>query len=191
MTSALTRPAPQAIETERLLIRLPLPGDGAEVNTAIRETFDELHVWMDWAQHLPTVQETEEHIQRAHTDFVTATDFPYFAFLKASDTFVLATGLHPKDWAVPKFEIGYWCRASLQGQGYVTEAIRKLTSVGFEVMEANRIEIRCEPRNLRSRRVAERAGFHLEAVLRNDKRRPDRELRDTLVYSLLPPGYEP
>ncbi len=191
MTSAIERLAPQRIETERLLIRIPMPGDGAEVNAAVRETFDKLHVWMDWAQHLPTAQETEEIVRGAHNSFVAATDFSYFAFLKTSSTFVLAAGFHLKDLAVPKLEIGYWCRASLQGQGYVTEAVRKLTSVGFEVMKANKIEIRCEPRNLPSQRVAERAGYHLEAVLRNDKRRPDGELRDTLVYSLLPQEYKP
>ena len=175
---------PETIETERLILRLPLAGDGPEVHAAIQETFEELHLRMDWADHLPTIEEIEENSQNAHDHFIARTDFPFRAYLKSTNRFVLSCGLHPKDWSVPKFEIGYWCRASMQGQGYVTEAVRALTLVALENLKANRIEICCDSRNLRSRRVAELAGYSLEATLRNDQRAPDGELRDTLVYAL-------
>ena len=181
---------PETIETERLLLRSPLPGDGAEVNAAIQETFEELHLWMDWAQRLPTIEETEEISRNAYNSFVARTDFPFRAYLKNTNKFVLACGLHPKDWDVPKFEIGYWCRASMQGQGYVTEAVRALTLLGFENLKANKIEIRCDPRNLRSCRVAEIGGYSLEATLKNDQKTPDGRLRDTLIYALLPSQYK-
>jgi RimJ/RimL family protein N-acetyltransferase len=181
---------PETIETERLLLRSPLPGDGPEVNAAIQETFTELHRWMDWAQQLPSIEETEEISRNAYSHFVAQTDFPFRAYLKGTNKFVLACGLHPKDWDVPKVEIGCWCRASMQGQGYVTEAVRALTLVGIGNLKANKIEIRCDSRNLRSRRVAELAGYSLEATLRNDQRTPDGKLRDTIVYALLPSEYK-
>ena len=34
-------------------------------------------------------------------------------------------GLHRIDWAVPKFEIGYWARTSHAGRGYITEDVYK------------------------------------------------------------------
>ncbi len=111
------------------------------------------------------------------------------AFLKSTGEFVLGSGLHPRDWEVPKFEIGYWCRTSQQGCGYVAEAVRALTRVGFEQMGANRIEIRCDPRNICSRRVAERAGYKLEVKLRHEQVSPDGALRNTLIYSLFPDKY--
>jgi RimJ/RimL family protein N-acetyltransferase len=61
--------------------------------------------------------------------------------------------------------------------------------VGFEQLGANRIEIRCDARNSRSRRVAERAGYRLEAELKNDIRAPDGLLRNTLIYALFPDEY--
>jgi RimJ/RimL family protein N-acetyltransferase len=112
-------------------------------------------------------------------------DFTVHAFLRDTGRFVLGAGLHPLNWEVPKFEIGYWCRASMQGTGYVTEVVRELTTAAFHEMSANRVEIRCDSRNQRSRRVAERAGFRLEAELRWDDRANDGSLRDTLVYVLL------
>jgi RimJ/RimL family protein N-acetyltransferase len=181
---------PESVETERLILRSPLLSDALEVNAAIQETFEELHLWMDWAHHLPTVEETEENSRNAHDNFIARTDFPFRAYLKNTNEFVLSSGLHPKDWDVPKFEIGYWCRASMQGQGYVTEAVHALTLIGFEHLKANRMEIRCDSRNLRSRRVAELVGYRLEATLINDQRAPDGKLRDTLVYALLPSEYK-
>jgi RimJ/RimL family protein N-acetyltransferase len=184
---AKVRPAfPEQIETERLLIRAPREGDGAEINAAIRETYADLHEWMDWAGYLPEVEETEHRRQVARASFLAGEDFGVQVHLKTTDAFVLCAGLHPLNWAVPKFEIGYWCRAAFQGRGYVTETVRALTRVGLEVFGANRIEIRCDARNLRSRRVAERAGYTLEATLKNETVRPDGSLRDTQIYVMFP-----
>ena len=37
---------PESFETERLLIRSPLPGDGRELYAAVRESIEELTPWM-------------------------------------------------------------------------------------------------------------------------------------------------
>ena len=46
-----------------------------------------------------------------------------------------------------------------------------------------RVEIRTSSDNPRSRGVAERAGFPLEAVLKEDYRQIDGALRDTCIYA--------
>lgn len=186
MTSPNLRELPDSIETERLLIRSPRPGDGAEVNAAIRESLDSLQKWMSWALRVPSVQESEERCRRVREAFLKRTDLPFHLYLKGTDTFVGASGLHPQDWEVPKFHIGYWCRKSFEGQGYITEAVLGITRFGFEVLDAQRIEICCDPNNIRSRRVAERAGYCLEAELRNARRTTDGKLGNTLVFAMLP-----
>ena len=90
--------------------------------------------------------------------------------------------MHPRDWSVPSFEIGYWLRSSTVGKGYITEAVEALTQAAFQHLHAERIIIRCDSRNVRSARVAERAGYTLEATLRRDARAPDGSLRDTLQF---------
>lgn len=114
---------PDHFETERLLIRSPLPGDGAEVNAAIRETIDDLQPWMDWATPVPSVEDTEEFCRRARCEFLGRAGLPLWLFLKGTNTFVGGSGLHRIDWKVPRFEIGYWCRKRFQGQGYITERV--------------------------------------------------------------------
>ena len=185
----IRRKCPPVIETKRLILRVPSAPDAPAVNAAQGESFAELHRWMKWADRPITLEETTAYARMASELFGGGEDFPLWAFLKSGGEFVLASGLHHPDWDVPKFEIGYWCRTSYQGRGYVTEAVRALTRVGFEQLEANRIAILCDARNGRSRRVAERAGYRLEAELKNDSRAPDGLLRNTLIYALFPDEY--
>lgn len=183
MTQQRILPLPR--ETQRLILRPPSPENAAAIQEAIEESFPELHVWMDWAVTLQSLEETKAILTRARARYESMEDFGVHAFLKDTGRFVLGAGLHPLNWGVPKFEIGYWCRTSMQGKGYVTEVVKELTAAAFRDMAAKRVEIRCDSRNQRSRRVAERAGFRLEAELQYDDRANDGSLRDTLIYALL------
>jgi len=145
-------------ETERLILRTPLPTDADAIQEALEESFADLHIWMDWAATLQSLDDTKAIIERHQANYKSAEDFTVSAFLKDTGRFVLNAGLHPCNWRVPKFEIGYWCRTSMQGKGYVTEVVRELTAAAFRDMAAQRVEIRCDSRNRRSRRVAERVG---------------------------------
>jgi RimJ/RimL family protein N-acetyltransferase len=189
MTSPILKEVPEAFETERLLIRAPRFGDGAEVNAAVLETFDDLRLWMPWARQRPTLEDSEVNAREACCAFLQRTELRLHLFLKGTETLVGCSGLHGINWDIPVFEIGYWCRSRFQGQGYITEAVRGITVFGFEVLRARRLAIRCDSRNERSRRVAERVGYRLEGTLRSDDLSPDGEPRDTLVFSLLPEEY--
>jgi RimJ/RimL family protein N-acetyltransferase len=178
---------PDSFETERMTIRSPMPGDGAELQAAIAESIDDLRPWLAWATHIPTVEEEEVAVRRGRARFLTREDLWLLLFLKGTHTLVGGSGLHRMDWDVPSFEIGYFVRSRFAGQGYITEAARGVTRFAFETLGARRVEIRCDARNERSRRVAERAGFELEATLRNHTVAVGGELRDTLIYVRLEP----
>ena len=181
---------PESFETERLIIRIPRAGDGLAVNAAILENIEELQQWMPWAHPAPAAEDTEIVCRQAYSRFIAREDFHLQLWLKDSGIFIGSSGLHPRDWAVPSFEIGYWCRKQFQGQGYITEAVHGITRFGFETVGARRIFIRCDARNTRSRRVAERAGYELEAELRNDAVGTDGELRNTLIFARLKNNYD-
>jgi len=65
----------------------------------------------------------------------------------------------------------------------VTEAVNALAEYAFQQIKAVRVELITDEENVSSRRVAERSGFVLEGVLRNERRAPDRTLRNTCVYA--------
>jgi RimJ/RimL family protein N-acetyltransferase len=189
MTSPVLRDFPGFFETERLIVRCFKPGDGPVVNAAIVESLENLRPWMPWAQTAPTIEQTEEHLRRAQAHWIERTDLPLGIWVKETGEYVGGTGLHRMDWEVPRFEIGYWCSVRFEGRGYITEAVRGLTRFAFDVLGANRVEIRCHTVNIRSRAVAERAGYPLEATLRNHVRGVDGTLRDMMVFTLLPEEY--
>src|SRR5512145_1492758 len=114
---------PDHFETERLLLRAPRAGDGAVVNAAIIESLEKLRPWMPWAHPAPAVTDTETHSRRMAARFILREDLPLYLFRKSDGLFVGGSGLHRIDWSVPRLEIGYWVRASLEGQGYITEAV--------------------------------------------------------------------
>jgi RimJ/RimL family protein N-acetyltransferase len=178
----LFQPFPPFVETPRLLLRAPRPGDGLAVNDAVRETFASLHQWMPWAREMPTPEESENFARESAQRYRQGEDFPILLWSRETDELVGASGLHPRDWAVPSFEIGYWLRASCEGKGYMGETVEALTQAAFTHLNAERIIIRCDARNVRSARVAQRAGYTLEATLRRDSRGVDGSLRDTLQF---------
>ncbi|MFN8471569.1 MAG: GNAT family protein [Anaerolineae bacterium] len=189
MSDPILRDFPDAFETERLLLRCPRPGDGPEISRAVNETLDSLRLWMPWAQEPATAQISELTARRARVRFLERADLMLLLFLKGTDIMVGASGLHRIDWAVPRFEIGYWCRQRFQGLGYVSEAVGGITTFAFDTLGAERVEIHMDSRNLASRRVAEKAGYQLEGELRNHSRDVQGELRDTLVFALTPDSH--
>ena len=142
---------PESFETERLVIRSPLPGDGPEVHAAIRESIEELSAWMAWPNEHRTVDDSEANARRARVAFMARSELRLHIYLKGADTLVGIAGLQGIDWEVPKFEIGYWCRTSFTGNGYITEAVRAITHIAFDTMGARRVEIRCDPTTSRAR----------------------------------------
>ena len=87
-------------------------------------------------------------------------------------------------------EIGYWARADVRGRGVMTRALRLLAAHALGT-GAERVQLRADVLNVPSRRVAEKAGFTLEGVLRaaHWNYRLGRR-QDWAMYSLLPGDLE-
>src|SRR5215472_5789235 len=86
-------------------------------------------------------------------------------------------------------EIGYWIHKDHINQGLATEATAALTKVAFGIEHVTRIEIHCDPNNLRSAAVPRKLGFCHEATLRQRTRTPDGRPRDTMIWTLLADEY--
>lgn len=175
---------PTEFTTKRLLLRTAMPGDGKAVFHALKASANELKPWMPFAQKEQSLEEVEENIRQAYVNFLKREDLRLLVFLRKSGEFIASTGLHRINWAVRKFEIGYWIDSRFSGNGYVTEAVEGITDFARKELNARRIEIRCDARNVKSRAIPERLGFQLEGILRNDDLSADgMELRDTCVYA--------
>lgn len=174
---------PESFDTPRLTIRAPRWGDGAAVNEAIHESAEQLRLWLPFAENVPSLEESEVHVRKARLQFLERTDMVLHVLDRHTDQFVGSSGLHRMDWNARCFEIGYWIRSSRAGEGLMTEAVRGIEQFAITYLEANRLEIRCDARNVRSAKVAERAGYTLEGVLRKMRRDSTGTLADMMVFA--------
>jgi len=186
---------PERIETENLVLRSPRRGDGAIVNAAVQASLDELGPWLPWAGADLSVDESEANCRRQQAKFMLREDFVFLIFAREAGgqegELLGGTGLHRIDWGLRRFEIGYWRKTGCEGRGIVTEATKAMARLAFDALGARRVELRMDDSNERSWKVAERAGFTLEALLRFDALNPRGEPRSTRVYARVRGAEEP
>lgn len=175
---------PTELYTDRLYIRIPRSGDGKTVFDAIQASIHELKEWLPFVHEELSEEKCELNLREARAKFYTREDMRLLLFLRDSGQLIGSSGLHNPNWNVPKFEIGYWLDSRYRGNGYMTEAVNGIAEFAFSELKANRVVIRCDTLNHKSRAIPERLGFVLEGTLRNDDRSADGlRLRDTHVYA--------
>jgi RimJ/RimL family protein N-acetyltransferase len=79
-------------------------------------------------------------------------------------------------------EIGYMMGPNERGKGYCTEAVQLMVDYLFLSKDISRIQLTLSVKNKASERVAEKAGFTREGVIRKTSRGAR---RDSYIYSIL------
>lgn len=108
------------------------------------------------------------------------------AIVSASDRELLGSiSLRVASWDNRRGELGYLVFAHARGRDVATRSVRLLARFAFERLGLRRVEILAATGNRASQRVAEKAGFTREGVLRSymDNRG---ERLDMVAFSLLP-----
>lgn len=187
-TNKVANPA-YRIHTQRLVLRCWNPIDAPLLKTSVDESLDHLRPWMPWAANEPQEIELKiELLRRFRGEFDLGQNYVYGIF-NTDETQVLGgTGLHPRigDQAL---EIGYWIHKDFINQGLATETSAALTRVAFEVCHVRRVEIHCDPANVRSASVPRRLGFIHEATLQKRLPLTDEQYADKMVWSLFVEQY--
>ena len=179
---------PTEMETKRLLIRCPRPGDGVVVHTSVLESLAALRKFpasLPWAMEEPTVEASEKFCCDGSASYDLGTNMPMLVFLKGDNVHVGNVGLHDFSWQVPKCEIGFWGRSTYSGRGLITEAVQAVTSFGFDRLGMRRIEALPDEDNRSSCRLCERAGYELEGTLKSYRAWTDRIPRNVRVYAIV------
>ena len=83
-------------------------------------------------------------------------------------------------------EVGYWTRREARGKGVAARAVRLAAGWFLGELGGERLELRADTRNAASIRVAEKAGFTKEGVIRSARTNARDGTRiDYVLYSLL------
>jgi len=163
--SAAAHPAvPHRIATARVVVRAYDVSDAEALDLVMLENHERLRAWMPWAWDEPQTLDTRRNLLTYFRRRLDAgEDFTMGMFDANSGALLGGTGLHPRD-APDTLEIGYWLAADAEGKGLMREAVAALTQVALGFGLASRVEIRCDPANVRSRSVPEVLGFEHERV---------------------------
>jgi ribosomal-protein-alanine N-acetyltransferase len=112
-----------------------------------------------------------------------------FAILRKADGVLMgAVGIHPYPNGF-RAELGYWIGVDYWGQGYMTEAVRRVIQYGFEELGLERIDAWHFAQNPASGRVMQKAGMTFEGVMRQHFIKWD-EFVDIAGYSILRSEFE-
>lgn len=84
-----------------------------------------------------------------------------------TDELLGSVGLLRGDEEQGRAEIGYWVGAEHRGRGIAVRAVNLLADWAFAERGLQRLELHIDPANAASLRVAEKAGFAFEGVLRS------------------------
>jgi RimJ/RimL family protein N-acetyltransferase len=140
-----------------------------------------------WTRVPENYGEADARAQLMHRyDAIHAGTLAPFAIVSTSDASELlgSISLLRLAWEHARGEVGYWLAREARGHGHTTRAVRLICTWGFEALGLDRIELLAATGNPASQRVAERAGFTREAVLRSYIRGKD-GLQNMVAYSLL------
>ncbi|GAA2838511.1 GNAT family N-acetyltransferase [Nonomuraea rubra] len=91
----------------------------------------------------------------------------HLAMTDADGVIVGAISLFKTSWSAGTTEVGYGVHPLYRGRGFATEAVRGLTAWALDTMGLRRIDLTARLDNLASLRVACKAGFTWEGVLRD------------------------
>ncbi len=183
MTHAPLRP-PREINTGRLVLRSARAGDGPALREAIAVSLDDFFPWLSFSASLSD-EATMEHVSRLAEERFAGGEFYVWRVWEPGGSLVGSVDLHTFNHAVPSCEIGYWLRSDRTGAGLATEFVTAVIEIARNTLNMHRIEARCDDRNERAWRLAERLGFVFEGLARDDDRDAAGALCSTRVYALL------
>ena len=177
------RDLPMPIRTPRLIIIPPAPGMGQAFHDAKMESLSSVKEWFSWAHKSLSPDDDEKTMRKQAAKFMTREDLMVMMF-DLSGKLIGSAGWHDMGVELPVRQIGYWCRSSETGKGYITETVNALTRYGFDVLGLKKICIKSDSENTRSLAVPKRLGFELDYTSKWGTSKPGTdEMRILTVYS--------
>ncbi len=154
-----------------------------DVRQALAESYADLIKFLLWPVSDPSLETVRTNIEQAIHNFENHLNEYRFLIIRNSDSRLVGNiSLLIRDLKIPYFEFGYWVRSSEQGNGYIGKAVELLEDYAVTELNVRRLEIRMAESNVKSKLVAERAGYEFEAKLHSDRVLSDGSIENSLVY---------
>ncbi|MGH8833929.1 MAG: GNAT family N-acetyltransferase [Actinomycetes bacterium] len=141
------------------------PWHAEQFAAAVDHARAHLAPWIPFAHTVTDIASARDLLQRLASDH--ASDTRHFYGIWHGDR-LIGGAIFPRfDTKNGICELGVWLVPEAQGRGLITRAARYLTDWAIRVRGMSRVEWHVDPRNERSRAVAQRLGMTFEGVLRS------------------------
>ena len=178
----MTIKPPEILETNRLLLRLPVMEDAQALFQKYARD-PEVTKYLIWRPH-ETILVTREFIHRCILCWQAGTAFPWVVVRRDDRELVGMLELR-----IDKFQadLGYVIAREYWGNGFATEITRSVIEWAMSQKNIFRVWATCDIENSASARVLEKAGMQREGVLRRYIIHPNisPEPRDSYCYAIV------
>ena len=144
--------------TERLCLRPYEPADADAFFALLHDDRPRfLPSFPDRLQAVSAIDDAQAALRSFADDWLSGRFYVFGIWHRATNAYVGDICLMPQQKG--QAEIGYYLAAAAEGQGYAREALAAIVGFGFEVVDSQRLLVRCFLNNVRGQAVARAVGF--------------------------------
>lgn len=173
----------ERLETPRLILRRWKTTDVGDLFDIMRSPTVLMGGWESHSDINMSVEVLKEYVE---------SDERWAVELKSNGKVIGSVRVYP-DTNRGKFyakSINYVLSEEYRGNGYMTEAVKRMIKYLFEEMNVDLISAFHYPDNIKSKKVLENCGFEYEITMENGSQRYDGHVFDAVCYSILKSDYE-
>lgn len=152
----------------------------------MRNLSSDSDIWTWYTEDLSEPDALEDWMTKRLQETEHGTKMTYTVQLKDTGEIIGATSYGNIDWAEHGIEIGWtWLGKKYIGAGINKHMKFLMLNHAFETMGIERLELRTDEENIRSRRAMEKIGAQYDGTLRNHRSTRGGRRRNTVVYSII------
>ncbi|PWG00017.1 GNAT family N-acetyltransferase [Levilactobacillus bambusae] len=166
---------------DKLSLALPRPTlDGPALFSLLDRNRKAFTPYLPWVANLKSVEDEVQFLKLANVQAGHAQSLNLVIWVQNQAAGMIS--FNQINHSRASADIGYWLGQPFQGRGIMTASVKAMVQLGFSDYSLNRLTIEAAVENQASNRVALKAGFQLEGLLRQNERLADGRFHDENLY---------
>jgi RimJ/RimL family protein N-acetyltransferase len=175
---------PETIITDRFMLeKVSEEFHAEEAYEVIDRNRKYIGEFLDWCTPEYNLEDTIGFYKMQSENFDEEESFDFVIIDNESDAIIGSIGIVVKSRGVGA--VGYWLDAEQQGRGVMGECLNELIKVAFTESNFIRLNLHTLAENVKSQKVAKRAGFVFDSVIYSHRVNAKGELEDVYQYVLI------